>query len=314
MDHLDRRKFIRLTCKWGIWSLGIAPAVSAVIAGCKTVDNLSKSVPSIQIGDINIDTKTIAEHSKRVAHSFEDITPEQEYYIGRTVGAVVLRKYRPYTNTKANHYINVMGQMLSQVSDRPETFGGYHFLILDSDDINAYAAPGGLIFVTKGILKCCPNEDAVASVLAHEIGHVQNQDGLRAIKQSRLTSALTTLAVTGAKTYGSEDLSELTDIFEDSITDITNTLIVTGYSRSLEYKADQDALSILQRGGYNPRGMTMMLDQMNVRLKPERQDFAKTHPSPDKRLSEIQKQTAKYTDIKSPPARLKRFKNALKSI
>lgn len=314
MDRSSRRKFLRQACKWGFLGFGVAPALSAFMAGCKTMDSLSKSVPSIQIGDINIDTKAVADHTKRVAHSFEDITPEQEYYIGRTVGAVILRKYQPYTDTKANRYINVMGQMLSQVSDRPETFGGYHFLILNSEEINAYAAPGGFIFLTRGILRCCPNEDSVASVLAHEIGHVQNRDGLRAIKQSRLTTALTTLAVTGAKTYGGEDLSELTDIFEGSISDITKTLIVTGYSRSLEYKADQAALTVLERAGYNPQGMVIMLDQMNTRLKPDRQDFAKTHPSPVNRLAEIKKQTAKYSDVKPPQVRQTRFNDALKSI
>lgn len=314
MNRSSRRQFLRLTCKWGFWSFGIAPLLSAYLAGCKTIDSLSKTVPSIQIGDVNIDTKTIAENAKLVAHSFEDITPEQEYYIGRTVGAEILQKYRPYTNMKANDYINVMGQMLAQASDRPETFGGYHFLILDSDEINAYAAPGGLIFLTRGILRCCPNEDAVASVLAHEIGHVEHKDGLRAIKQSRLTTALTSIAITGAKTYGHEDLSKLTDTFEESISDITKTLIVTGYSRGLEYQADLAALSILQRTGYNPKGLVVMLNQMKTQLKPGRQDFAKTHPSPENRLSEIQKQTAAYSDIKSPKTRQIRFEGALKNI
>lgn len=314
MNLFNRRRFLSVAGKWGLWGLGVAPALSALIAGCKTVDSLSKSIPSIQVGGVTIDTKTIAENTKLVARSFEDITPEQEYYIGRTVGAVILQKYRPYNNQKSNAYINVMGQMLAQASDRPETFGGYRFLILDSDEINAYAAPGGLVFLTRGILRCCPNEDAVASVLAHEIGHVQHQDGLRAIKQSRITTALTSLAISGAKTYAAEDLAQITSIFEESIADITQTLIVSGYSRSLEYQADRAALDILQRSGYNPQGLVVMLEQMKVQLKPGRHDFAKTHPSPENRLAEIRKQNGAYSDVKSPTARQARFKDALKSI
>jgi beta-barrel assembly-enhancing protease len=80
----------------------------------------------------------------------------------------------------------------------PETFGGYHFLILDSDEINAFAAPGGLIFVTRGMLRCCDSEDAVAAVLAHEVGHVQHQHGIQTIRKPALTSAFTILAAEGA--------------------------------------------------------------------------------------------------------------------
>jgi predicted Zn-dependent protease len=151
----------------------------------------------------------------------------------------------------------------------------------------------------------------VAAVVAHEIGHVQYKHGLRAIKQSRITSALSSLAIRGAKKYGDEDLAELTETFEGSISDITKTLIVNGYSRSFEKQADLAAISILRRTGYNPNGLATMLNQMKTRLQPGRPDFAKTHPSPDSRLAEIQINIGKYSAVKSPQARQARFKAAL---
>ncbi len=311
MDRSSRRKFLSLACKWGFWSFGVAPVLSAFVSGCKTLDTLAKSGPTLQFGDVVIDTKSIAKGANTVSKTFQDITPEQEYYIGRTVGAMILQKYEPYDNPKADRYINVMGQMLAQASDWPETFGGYHFLILDSDEINAFAAPGGLIFMTRGILRCCPHEDAVAAVLAHEIGHVQYKHGLRAIKQSRITSAVTSLAILGTKTLGDEDLAALTETFEESISDITKTLIVNGYSRSFEYQADLAAVSILQRVGYNPNGLVDLLNQMKIQLKPDRPDFAKTHPSPDSRLAEIQKYIGKYSNVQLSQARQTRFETAL---
>ena len=311
MDRSSRRNFLSLACKWGILSLGVAPVLSAFFSGCKTLETLAESGPSFQIGEYIIDTKAMAKETLVVTNSVEDITPEQEYYIGRTVGAMILQKYEPYINPKADRYINVMGQMLAQASDCPETYGGYHFLIQDSDEINAFAAPGGFIFLTRGMLRCCPQEDAVAAVLAHEIGHVQYKHGLRAINQSRLTSALTALAIKGAKNYGDEELAELTKTFEGSISDITKTLIVNGYSRSFENQADLAAISILQRTGYNPNGLVTMLNQMKTRLKPGRQDFAATHPSPDSRLAEIQQYIGKYSAVKSPQARQTRFKASL---
>ena len=311
MERSSRRKFLSLACKWGILSLGAAPLLSSFMSGCKTLDTLAKSGPSFQVGDVVVDTKAIAKETQVVTKSFEDITPEQEYYIGRTVGATILQRYPPYNNPAADRYVNVMGQMLAQASDCPETYGGYHFLIQDSDEINAFAAPGGFIFLTRGMLRCCPQEDAVAAVLAHEIGHVQYKHGLRAIKQSRVTSALTSLAIRGTKKYGDEDLAKLTETFEGSISDITKTLIVNGYSRSFENQADLAAISILQRTGYNPNGLVMMLNQMKTQLKPGRQDFAATHPSPDSRLAEIRKYVGKTPDVKSPQARQERFKASL---
>lgn len=311
MEKSSRRNFLSLALKCGLWGLGATPVISAILSGCKTLDNLAESGPTIELGDYTIDTKAIAKKGQTVSKTFEDFTPEQEYYIGRTVGAKVLQKYPPYDNSKANQYINVMGQMLAQASDFPETFGGYHFLIQDSDEINALAAPGGFIFVTRGILRCCPHEDAVAAVLAHEIGHVQHKHGLRSIKQSRITSALTSLAIDSTKKYADEDLAKLTETFEDSISDISHKLIVNGYSRSFEYQADASAVTISKRAGYNPYGLVDMLNQMKIQLKPDRQDFAKTHPAPDSRLAEIQEYIGKYSVVTSPQARQSRFKAAL---
>ena len=314
MERSSRRNFLSLAFKCGLWGLGATPVISAILSGCEMVEEIAKSGPTIDLGDYVIDTKAIAKKGLSVSKTFEDFTPEQEYYIGRTVGARVLQKYPPYDNPSANQYLNVTGQMLAQASDCPETFGGYHFLIQDSDEINALAAPGGFIFVTRGILRCCPNEDAVAAVLAHEIGHVQYKHGLRSIKQSRVTAALTSLAIESTKEYGDEELTKLTETYQDAISDLSQKLIVNGYSRSFEYEADVSAIIISKRAGYNPYGLVDMLNQMKIQLKPGRQDFAQTHPSPDDRLAEIQAQIGKNSDVKSPEARQTRFKAALGSV
>ena len=246
--------------------------------------------------------------------SFEDFTPEQEYYIGRTVGAIIIHQYQPYDNEYANKYINVLGQTLAQASDMPETFAGYHFLILDTDEINAFAAPGGLIFISRGLLRCAKNEDAVAAILAHEIGHVQHKHGLQAIKKSRITAALTNVAIEGVKKHGDKELAELTQVFGDSISDITTTLIKNGYSRSFEKQADMAAVTILQRVGYDPNGIVDMLNIMQERLQPGGLDFAKTHPSPEDRIAYIQEVIGSYSKVETPEDRQQRFIVALGNI
>ncbi|MBT3311664.1 MAG: M48 family metalloprotease [Desulfobacteraceae bacterium] len=288
-----------------------------LITGCKTLETVTKIGTSIGVATGTIDqshAESIQKSTRAISRSFEDFTPEQEYYIGRTVGAVIASKYRPYKNRRANRYLNLLGQTLAQASDLPETFGGYHFLILDSDEINAFAASGGLIFITRGMLRCCRNEDAVAAVLAHEIGHVQYRHGLQAIKKSRITSALTTLAIEGTKTFSGADIANLLNAFEGSITDITGTLINNGYSRKFEQQADKAAVTILKRVGYNPNGLVEMLNIMQKRLKPGSLDFAKTHPSPDSRIADIQKSIGPYSDVNKTASRQKRFSELLGGI
>lgn len=309
MSTSNRREFLRMASRFTLLGLAVP-----LYSGCQTAVGTLADIGAATGTISGREAQAIKRSSEAVAKSFEDITPEQEYYIGRTVGAVVVDKYKPFNNRAATMYLNVLGQTLAMASDLPETFGGYHFLILDSDEINAFAAPGGLIFVSRGMLKCCQNEDAVAAVLAHEIGHVQEKHGLKAIKKARLTSALTTIAAEGAKTLGGADLAKVTEAFEDSISDITQTMVNNGYSRSSEREADKAAVTILRRVGYNPAGLVDMLSIMDKRLKPGGRDFAKTHPSPESRISDIKSMTGKTVEVSVPDARQNRFKKALGNV
>jgi len=291
--------------------------ICLMLSGCAQMDSITKVAASVAASTGVItqsQADSISKTSGAIAKSAEDITPEQEYYIGRTIGAVIIGKYPPYQNQKVNRYLNLLGQTLAQASDRPETFGGYHFLVLDSDEINAFAAPGGLIFITRGLLRCCPNEDAVAAVLAHEISHVLLSHGLQAISKSRITTALTTIGVESAKTFTKSEISQLASVFEDSISDITQTLVNSGYSRSFEKDADKGAVQILQRVGYNPNALVEMLQVMQTRLKPGGADFAKTHPSPKDRIEAIQGNIGEYRAVETPSARQARFSAALGDI
>jgi beta-barrel assembly-enhancing protease len=262
----------------------------------------------------NDQANSITRTAKAVGKTFEDITPEQEYYIGRAVAATVLSRYRPYNKEELNLYVNDVGQSLAEASDRPETFGGYHFLVVDSPEVNAFAAPGGLILVTRGMLRCCKSEDALAAVLAHEIGHVQDRDGLRAIQTGRITTALTVLAAEGAKNLAGPQVAQLTEAFEGSVTDVATTLMNSGYSRQLERQADEVAIVILRRVGYNPSALVDMLKTMKTQLKPGGMDFAKTHPDPEDRIKEIQSLASSPTKIPPPAARQARFERAMAMI
>lgn len=288
-----------------------------LVYGCKTFDAITAAGANVAAATGVISSgqaSSIKKTSSAVGKTFEAITPEQEYYIGRAVAASILKSYKPYDNSTANRYLNLLGQTLAASSDKPETFGGYHFMIMDTDEINAFSAPGGFILISRGLLRCCPNEDSVAAVLAHEVAHVQHEHGLRAIKKSRLTSALTVLAAESAKNLGGQQLAELTGAFEGSISDITGTMVNSGYARKFERQADETAVEIMKRVGYNPMGLKIMLFEMGKQMQNQESGFAKTHPDPKDRIADVDKLLDNVNKIAQPSSRKTRFKAALAGI
>jgi predicted Zn-dependent protease len=229
--------------------------------------------------------------------AFEDITPEQEYYIGRAVGANVLSAYKIQTNKpEQTNYVNKVLNALVINSPRPEIFNGYHAAILDSDEINAFATPGGHVFITRGLINCTTSEDTLAAVIAHEVAHIQLQHGLRAIKNSRFTQALLVTGTSAASAAASNyNLSELVDTFSNSIGEIVTTMVTNGYSRNQEFDADTTALALMSWAGYEPSSLVDMLKVLEKEQGSHPGGFNKTHPAPAQRITNAQKDVGKYS-------------------
>lgn len=304
-SHLSRRDFLATGIK-----IGLAVSVtSPLLSSCVSTGNIGSALQqTAKLSESAVKSYTA------ISKAWEDITPEQAYYIGRTIGAIVLEKYKPYEHKAATGYVNLLGQSLACFSDMPELFDGYHFQILDSTEINAFATPSGLVFVTRGMLRCCAHENELAAVLAHEIGHIQLRHGIQSIEKDRLTKAFSILAIEGTKNFAQSDIANLTATFEDSINDITSTMINNGYSRAFENEADAAAVTLLQRVTYNPNGLVDMLRVMNQQLTPGGLDFAKTHPSPESRIEHIQGLLAATGTAAPSPAQQQRFAKAMKGV
>lgn len=282
-----------------------------VAQGCQTLHTIADMGADLAqaTGQISSDqADSIKRSTKAAREAFEEFTPENEYYIGRTVTANILTGYKVYRNNNALTYVNLIGQTLARASDKPETFNGYHFLILDTNEINAFAAPGGLILVTRGLIRCCKNEDALAAVLAHEVAHIQLGHGMGAIRSSRYTSLGRVVGVELAKNLGGEQLAQVAEIFDETVGDIMKTLVDTGYQSSQEYDADETAVTIMRRVGYNPRALQEMLEEMDKRLGSTSGGFGKTHPTPQKRLKHVTSAIKDSGAIAIPSARKARFK------
>jgi predicted Zn-dependent protease len=284
-----------------------AAAVLLFLVSCAAVAKVS------DIANSNL-TRAAFTTGKGVMKAVEEITPEQEYYLGRAVGASITHSYGVLENEAATRYVNVVGQILAQASDKPETYGGYHYLILQSEDINAFAAPGGLIFISRGMLRLCENEDDLAAVLAHEVAHVNLSHAVSAISNSRWTQVATTVGTESVKNIAGDQVASLTMAFEGSIQDITGTLVTSGYGRGQEKDADELALIIMRRVGYDPAALGRVLARMETQLKPDGLDFAKTHPPPKVRLAEIEKLTKEDLPQSLVAARQARFDRAMKGL
>lgn len=289
-------------------------ALAGVFAGCELL-NQAAQLGGSQLGLSSSQTDSVIKAGAATGKALEKFTPENEYFIGRSLAACILRQYKVYDNKAATEYLNLLGQSLAAFSDLPETFKGYHFLIMNTDEINAFATPGGFILVSRGLLRCCPSEDAVASVLAHEVGHVQLSHGIQSIKKGRYTAALTSLGAAAAKTMGSAEIAELTTQFEGTLDDIMKEMVVKGYSRKAEFQADAASVTILKRAGYDPAALKAMLQQIERKAPSSEKGFGKTHPDPKDRISEIESQLDGATTVSpAPAARQVRFEKALKGV
>jgi predicted Zn-dependent protease len=232
------------------------------------------------------------------ACSHPKLTESQEYYVGRSVAANAM--FSPqgsyiglYDDKNLEDYVALVGLTVALESDRPETFKGYHFGVLNSSDINAFAAPGGFIFVTTGAIKQMENEDELAGVLAHEIGHVNlrhpEDHANRAADQSGAMGALNTtgsifssiLSATG-KAQKAENLQVLTKGLGSMADTFTKELMVNGYGRDSELAADALGVAVMCRPGvrYNPSALKAFIARLP---KKERGAWA-THPELEGRL------------------------------
>jgi len=295
--------------------LTAAALAGFVLSGCSVVQQGAKVLSDT--GKLSEkDRDSIIKTSEAVRSTFSEITEQEEYYIGRAVAALVLSKYKIYDNGGLTNYVNVLGKAISYSSDRPETYGGYHFLVLDSDEVNALAAPGGFVFVTKGLIKRCKDEEMLASILAHEIGHVSAKHGLASIKKSRLVDTFKILGKEAATRYGSKELAELTGIFENVLGDIVESLVEKGYDRKYEYEADKLAVKFASGTGYDPNGLTRFLKTMvGGASGASGKGWFKTHPSAEDRLENVNSQIKGMTNVpKIIPVRTERFMQSVKGL
>jgi predicted Zn-dependent protease len=216
-----------------------------------------------------------------------EMTPEDEYFLGRAVAAEILKVYRPYTREPAlTAYLNKICQAITVNSIKPTLFAGYQVEILDTDEICAFATPGGHIFVSRGMIACAATEDALAAVIAHEVAHIQLRHAVVIIDNERTVQQLTD-AANRAAAIAARSLTpqERAVVFRESISSAANALLRDGYSLEQEFEADKMARLLLISAGYDPAALGELLMVLQIRLQGG--SMSRTHPSPSLRITSL---------------------------
>ncbi|NOY88539.1 MAG: M48 family metalloprotease [FCB group bacterium] len=178
------------------------------------------------------------------------IPSSQEVAIGNGMAKQVEQTEKVLQDTVWQDYVNSVGQKIVAVCDRRNIT--YHFTVINSDQINAFATPGGHIFIYIGLLRRMDNEAELAAVLGHEISHVVARHGIKRLQAALGVAAAYRLA------FGGDNSS---DIINSAVGAGMN-LIFSGYSRSNEREADKDGIYYMTKAGYNPQAAVTMFEKL----------------------------------------------------
>jgi predicted Zn-dependent protease len=211
--------------------LAIVAGTLGLSTGCPALKKVLESTVDIVKQQAQTPVASAA-YALQTLEPFEAINAEQEHYLGRAVGANILLAYPAADADAANDYLNTLGQAMAMASERPDTHGGYRFALTSSDEVHAFATPGGFIFVSKGMFELAGSEAGLAAGLAHEIAHVQHRHAVKAIKSSRITGIFTKPITEG---LSDTQRAELQESFVGSVGDVVGSLISAGYSKKKEY-------------------------------------------------------------------------------
>jgi len=236
----------------------------------------------------------------------DGFSPLDEYYLGRAVAANILTKYKLYNNTNTAQYVNNICQTLVLNANYPALYNGYFVMILDSNEFNAFATPGGHIFITSKMAESATSEDMLAAVIAHELAHIMLRHGISVINSVKLENELSADRTMSTAVNKNAEAARAA-AFHDSITKIVDVLMKSGYSQAQEFEADREAVALLAGAGYDPGALLNMLKVLQKARGPQNSGIYLTHPSPEQRIANIE--GLKFRKNNTLRYRLQRFKS-----
>lgn len=202
---------------------------------------------------------------------------EDEIAIGRQIAGNLLGASALVKDARLQKYVNNVGRWVANQSERPDL--PWHFGVIESGDVNAFAAPGGYIFLTRGLYRLLKNEAELAGVLAHEIGHVIRQHHLKILQQSQLVDLGGKLL--SRQAGGNGQVQQLIGSGAE--------VVARALDKNAEFEADRMGVVLATRAGYDAFALPEVLQQIGHFSRDEGSValLFKTHPHPDDRLEKL---------------------------
>ena len=249
-------------------TLASTVAVSLVVLAGSTV-LAGERAGSPQFGSLSKIGKTAKD-----IHDLE-MTDEDEQKIGAQVSARIRQRYGVVQDAAVTKYVTLVGDVLAAKSERPGL--PWKFIVLDTDGVNALAAPGGYVHITRGALALMTSEAQLAGVLGHELIHITEKHTIRAIQKGKAIQMGTNETLSNSPA--------LLNKFVDKATDA----VMAGFGRGEELEADEKGIVVASKAGYDPKGLGAFLAALEDRNKNSttKQGLFASHPEMDERLKKL---------------------------
>ncbi len=260
-----------------------ATLVAVLLAGCKSGGG-GFSLEKLQKMDLGAVVKGVG--------NLREVKEPEEIQIGQSMTETLLGARPLYDDAQLQRYVNEVGLWVARQSERPTL--AWHFGVNDSDHINAFAAPGGFVIITKGMMKQLRNEAELAGVLGHEVAHVIQKHHLKALRKTAFADLLGEGLTAASDNRNTELVRKLTGP--------TKELYARGLDKSDEFEADRMGVVLATRAGYDPYGLPAVLT--TLASADPKDNFltllTKTHPLPQARLDRLEPGIATLEAIKAP--------------
>jgi len=257
----------------------------------------------------NLNLNRVFDTGKNILDATKDVNEKQEGEIGREYAALLVGAAPLLANAEVQRYVNRVGRWVALHTERPDL--NWQFGVLDSDNINAFATPGGYVLITKGLLARLRNEAELGGVLAHETAHVVKKHHLNAMKKGKGIEAGANVVSMYLEQQGQRSAAA-----KEKLVGGMKEIMLRGLDKDDEFEADRMGVIIAARAGYDPFGLPSVL-QMLQSLNPKDSELSlmfATHPDPGSRLDALDRATGSRLDrFTSQPQAAERYARSMQS-
>lgn len=245
-----------------------------------------------------------AKDAAKVAKGVTGIGPQEERNIGDAVALEIIARFGGVVrDAGVMHRVNVVGRALARYSERPEL--EWRFAVLASDTVNAFSAPGGYVFITRGLYERADSDDTLAGILAHEIAHITRRHALKIVERNEAAAGGKTLLLKRSNEARQLDsqVQQINSQLGIDLGGLVKALVETGFDAPTEYEADREGRGLAVTNGFAPGGLRAVL--VGLRHDGEnRQTMFNTHPALGERLARLPDEPAPPPTPRPLPGKL----------